>query len=310
MNEPVRYGTQIRLCHKNTNTLLKSVAVVYSHPKTSGQQIIGADAVDDQNSVWLVKGPHESGAANYPAGTEIKHGDKIRLEHIATGRNLHSHADRRSPLTSQQEVTAYGAAGIGDGNDDWTVDLGAPGTWLRGTPIRLLWSSTTRALHSHAGYNHPTYTAGLQEVTALAKGDSNDLWMCKDDAEGVVERPMVLGPSRMDWLTILNIVGSIASITGWTLVTFKEALQKQGYIDITALTLALGFTMGSLLMFSGLLLKLYRSFTFDPKPTPSRVGFWIFSGTAFLLFVLVAWAICQFLAKYPLRAFVEWVFSN
>jgi len=47
-------------------------------------------------------------------------GTKIRLTHLETGCNLHSH-NVRSPLSSQQEITAYGADGQGDGGDDWVL---------------------------------------------------------------------------------------------------------------------------------------------------------------------------------------------
>ena len=38
-----------------------------------------------------------------------------------TGRNLHSHAGYKSPLTNRQEVTGYGDDGFGDGGDDWKI---------------------------------------------------------------------------------------------------------------------------------------------------------------------------------------------
>lgn len=55
-------------------------------------------------------------------GEPIKCGDKVRLEHSTTGRNLHSHSPYRSPLTQQQEVSAFGSHGDGDGGDDWTIE--------------------------------------------------------------------------------------------------------------------------------------------------------------------------------------------
>jgi hypothetical protein len=168
---------RIRLRHCATNLLLKSVSKNYIHQGTSGQQIVGADAIPNAESIWLVKGSDALGE-HFPAGSAVRHGDLIRLEHISTKRNLHSHS-RRSPLTGQQEVTACGEGGKADANDDWKVDLGGPGIWLTEAPMRLEFDSTGYVLHSHSGFAHPTLTAGLQEVTALPKSDPNDMWQAE-----------------------------------------------------------------------------------------------------------------------------------
>ena len=47
-------------------------------------------------------------------------GQKIRLEHLTTTRNLHSH-HFSSPLSNSQEVSAFGDDGEGDTGDVWTV---------------------------------------------------------------------------------------------------------------------------------------------------------------------------------------------
>ncbi|XP_036340181.1 protein O-mannosyl-transferase 2-like isoform X1 [Rhagoletis pomonella] len=50
-------------------------------------------------------------------------GDLIRLEHVATKRNLHSHGEQ-APLTKRHlQVTGYGEEGQGDANDIWRVHL-------------------------------------------------------------------------------------------------------------------------------------------------------------------------------------------
>lgn len=55
-------------------------------------------------------------------GEPILCGDKIRLEHNLTGKNLHSHNTHRAALSGGQEVTAYGSDGYGDGADDWKIE--------------------------------------------------------------------------------------------------------------------------------------------------------------------------------------------
>lgn len=56
----------------------------------------------------------------------IKPGMQLKLEHITTGKRLHSH-DYRPPVSEvdfQNEVSGYGAPGFaGDANDNWIVEI-------------------------------------------------------------------------------------------------------------------------------------------------------------------------------------------
>lgn len=68
----------------------------------SGQQsVTGVMTVEDSNSYWTVRGT--SGAVCH-RGTPVKCGQNIRLTHVNTGRNLHSHYFT-SPLSSNQVCT-------------------------------------------------------------------------------------------------------------------------------------------------------------------------------------------------------------
>ncbi|RHY24300.1 hypothetical protein DYB32_008900 [Aphanomyces invadans] len=57
------------------------------------------------------------------AGAKIRCGSTIRLEHVNTRRNLHSH-DFSSPLSNGRyaEVSGFGVAGDGDSGDSWIVE--------------------------------------------------------------------------------------------------------------------------------------------------------------------------------------------
>jgi dolichyl-phosphate-mannose--protein O-mannosyl transferase len=70
-------------------------------------------------SLWLVK---EGSKAKEVCelGTPIKCNEIVRLEHVDTGKNLHSHLFK-SPLSGNQEVSAFGEHGTGDTGDNWTV---------------------------------------------------------------------------------------------------------------------------------------------------------------------------------------------
>jgi dolichyl-phosphate-mannose--protein O-mannosyl transferase len=119
----------------------------------SGQQLV--TFIQDpasQNTLWLVRpADHSHGPAEYPeeascklAGT-VKCGDTIRLSHVSTGRNLHSH-HVESVLSKQQEITCYGVGdGLGDTGDDWKVECKGS-YWKRGLPVRLRHTDTGRYL--------------------------------------------------------------------------------------------------------------------------------------------------------------------
>ncbi|RWS01129.1 protein O-mannosyl-transferase 2-like protein, partial [Dinothrombium tinctorium] len=58
----------------------------------------------------------------------LNNGDLVRLEHLVTTRNLHSHKEL-APLTKKHfQVTCYGEQDVGDANDVWRVEIigGAP----------------------------------------------------------------------------------------------------------------------------------------------------------------------------------------
>ena len=60
----------------------------------------------------------------------VKCGSTVRLLHLSTRRNLHSHLFT-SPLSNNQEVSAFGENGDGDEGDLWTVDCDLDESWSR-----------------------------------------------------------------------------------------------------------------------------------------------------------------------------------
>lgn len=176
---PVRYGTAFRLRHLMTGRALHSHPHNWAHPGGSGQQQVTCYGGGDYNDEWRVKGADAASPAPRPGGV-VKSGDVVRLEHVATRRNLHSHAGFPSPVTGQQEVTCFGTDGVGDGNDDWRVEVDGGGDWLAGSRVRLIHTGTDVALHSHAGQSSTAWTFGQQEVTGYAGRDDNDWWSASD----------------------------------------------------------------------------------------------------------------------------------
>jgi hypothetical protein len=173
----IKYGSVICLKHVSTGAFLKSLRKACCHPGTSTQQMVVASLEKTEDTHWLIKGEDKLGN-NYPIGEDVAHGHRIRLEHRSTGSNLHSHGDRLSPVTKQQEVTCYGINGKGDFRDDWFVDIQVGGPWYFDQRVRLVHADTKRPLHSH-NKSDPIFTNGEQEVTCFddPKWDDNDLWV-------------------------------------------------------------------------------------------------------------------------------------
>lgn len=62
----------------------------------------------DENNKWLVKPYNDEIKPDEEDVVLVKHGDLIRLEHIQTKRNLHTHKEQ-APLTKKHyQVTGYG----------------------------------------------------------------------------------------------------------------------------------------------------------------------------------------------------------
>ncbi|XP_006032925.1 stromal cell-derived factor 2 [Alligator sinensis] len=154
----------------------------------SGQQsVTGVSAVDDSNSYWRIRGKTSTVCGR---GTPVKCGQSIRLTHINTGRNLHSH-HFTSPLSGNQEVSAFGEDGEGDYLDDWTVVCSGP-YWARDSEVRFKHSSTDVFL-SVTGEQYGRPIHGQKEVHGMSYSNQNNYWKVM---EGIFMKPSEL--LRMD----------------------------------------------------------------------------------------------------------------
>eukprot|EP00842_Homolaphlyctis_polyrhiza_P005390 jgi/Hompol1/5852/HPOL_001023-RA len=177
----IAYGSKIAIRHELTHG-----GYLHSHPHDypggSKQQQITCYPFRDSNSWFTVKKP-----IGYANGTEIdppiegferlKHGDTIRLDHVATNKRLHSHNVR--PITKDEkdfnEVSGYGDVGVvGDTNDHWVVEI--LGKNDRTLPIVAI-TTRVRFRHQNTGcylmsrsHKLPEWGFGQQEVTCSAVG--------------------------------------------------------------------------------------------------------------------------------------------
>ncbi|ORX57625.1 PMT-domain-containing protein [Hesseltinella vesiculosa] len=121
------YGS--RLTIKNfgyAGGLLHSHSQTY--PEGSKQQQITCYHHKDDNNHWVIKAPRTGDGTtieeiNDEEARFVKDGDVVRLMHLKTGRNLHSHPVAAPVSNSQWEVSGYGDEEVGDLQDNWKIEV-------------------------------------------------------------------------------------------------------------------------------------------------------------------------------------------
>lgn len=164
----VTCGSSIKLQHDHTKGLLHSHDISYG--SGSGQQsVTGSFEANDANSFWIVKAPNHGESCEQ--GTPLKKGSVVRLQHSSTRRWLHSH-HFSSPITNNQEVSAFGGNEQSDRGDVWAVQWEkGPAQWQKDQKVSLKHVATGVFLASHdKKYGRPI--AGQQEVCGKMKVDT------------------------------------------------------------------------------------------------------------------------------------------
>ncbi|XP_061784272.1 stromal cell-derived factor 2-like [Nerophis lumbriciformis] len=149
-------------------------------PGSGQQSVTGVESADDGNSYWQIRGKPDHLCQR---GTAIKCGQAIRFTHMKTGRNLHTH-HFSSPLSNNQEVSAFGENGEGDDLDVWTVQC--DGTyWERNDVVRFKHMGTNIFLSvTGEQYGHPI--RGQREVHGMTSPSHHNWWRVM---EGVFIQP-------------------------------------------------------------------------------------------------------------------------
>lgn len=176
----VTCGSVIKLVNKAYTVRLHSHEVTYG--SGSGQQsVTGFRHETDANSYWWLRGVKNDDCVR---GDSVMCGQDILLTHINTMKNLHSHT-HRSPLSNNQEVSAYGNDGAGDSMDVWTVVCNGNNPWRRENAVKLKHKGTQKFLAaSGQQFNRPI--SGQMEIVAQAKSGGATEWAV---AEGVFVSP-------------------------------------------------------------------------------------------------------------------------
>lgn len=117
------FGSVITLKnHKTAGTLLHSHQHLYPKEHPPEQQQITGYSHKDVNNDWQVNKAYSIHTEN-DALEYVHDGDLIRLMHVETRRNLHSHPEKAPISTNMFQVSGYGENGMGDENDIWRVKI-------------------------------------------------------------------------------------------------------------------------------------------------------------------------------------------
>mmetsp|Transcript_231 Transcript_231/g.514 ORF Transcript_231/g.514 Transcript_231/m.514 type:complete len:223 (-) Transcript_231:182-850(-) len=141
----VTCGSAVKLTHTESGGKYFLNSANQNLGSGSGQQIVTLIPNRGKHqSLWLIREAHDT--PQCLPGEPIKCGQQIRLTHLATNKNLHTHLIR-SPLSRQQEVSGFGEGGEGDRGDNWTVVCGSGQKYLeRDAKFRLQHVDTKRFL--------------------------------------------------------------------------------------------------------------------------------------------------------------------
>jgi dolichyl-phosphate-mannose-protein mannosyltransferase len=97
---------------------------IQSYPIGSTQQQVTCYHYKDENNEWLVRPRWDQ--PEYRADDPLRFlsdGDVIRLQHVPTTRNLHSHSVPAPVSKLNNEVSCYGNETVGDVHDYWEVQV-------------------------------------------------------------------------------------------------------------------------------------------------------------------------------------------
>jgi len=182
----VTCGSVIKLVNTYYDIRLHSHDVKYG--SGSGQQsVTGVETKTDVNSHWAIMG--KSPKSPCQRGEVVKCGQEVRLQHQSTKRNLHSH-HFSSPLSNQQEVSAFGEEGDGDTGDVWKVVCSGD-AWARSEPVGLKHVDTSVFLAgSGRTFGRPIH--GQMEIVGINSPSSSSQWKA---GEGIYIHPSSFDPT-------------------------------------------------------------------------------------------------------------------
>ncbi|XP_066903624.1 protein O-mannosyl-transferase 2 [Halyomorpha halys] len=184
MPHEVAYGAVLTLKNRRTGGgYLHSHWHLYPEGVGARQQQVTTYTHKDENNRWIIK-PYED-ELDVDTIELVHHGDLVRLEHVPTGRNLHSHKEP-APITKKHlQVTGYGENGTGDPNDIWKIQIvnGKDGDIVTTVTAQLkLVHYLKHCVLTTTGKQLPTWAYEQQEVTCNPNvRDPYAIWNVEDN---------------------------------------------------------------------------------------------------------------------------------
>ncbi|ESO86133.1 hypothetical protein LOTGIDRAFT_129702 [Lottia gigantea] len=141
----IAYGSVLTLKQRRTGgAYLHSHWHLYPDELPPRQQQVTTYSHKDENNYWIIKPADRNVDMNSPPQF-VRSGDSIRLEHVVTHRNLHSHREPAPISRRQYQVSGYGQNGTGDANDIWVIEIQGAS---KGTPVQTV-RSKLKIIHLH-----------------------------------------------------------------------------------------------------------------------------------------------------------------
>jgi len=115
-------GSAVKLKHVQSGEKFYLDSGEVTSQRGSGQQMVTLKPSNDSHSsLWLVREAYDpEHTVPCVTATPVKCNSIIRLTHVQSNKNLHSHS-YKSALASKQEVTCFGEGGNGDASDNFEV---------------------------------------------------------------------------------------------------------------------------------------------------------------------------------------------
>ncbi|GFR20139.1 protein O-mannosyl-transferase 2 [Trichonephila clavata] len=183
----VAYGAIVSIkSHKTGGGYLHSHWHLYPKNVGAQQQQVTIYSHKDENNKWLIKKfDSELNSSTSDPVELVFNGDLIRLEHVVTKRNLHSHKEMAPITKNHQQVTCYGQNGVGDANDIWRIEIIGEDKRIPistiASKIRIIHYLTGCALYS-SSKQLPNWGYEQMEVSCNPRlHDSNNVWNVEDN---------------------------------------------------------------------------------------------------------------------------------
>ena len=182
-DKPVTCGSVVKLTHVESGGKHYLSSENKNLGSGSGQQIVTwIPEKEARSALWWIRRNNDE-EEDCESGTEpIVCGSTVRLTHLTTRRNLHTHTIP-SPLSRQQEISGFGEDGKGDTGDDWVVECNT-GQWKRNKPVRFKHVDTQRYLGGSANVKFTQQNCGhscpiLHHLEAFGRKQRDDYSVVK-----------------------------------------------------------------------------------------------------------------------------------